>query len=204
MALPTHLQLQIVSADRLLVNEQVDEVEIPGTMWRLVSDGADQFRLRRPRFSIALDLSGEPWTDFLELRKEHLPREGHRRLISQKLRRTNHAGEPLREIKEMEFSRAEIGYDFGQDPRALGLLEHQLAMQFNAPVFQRLRGRTGQVLTLDPREPDIARWRPHGRPTPPSEADKNAPTPAQGIPLTDPGAAAQPPRPALTAARADG
>jgi F-type H+-transporting ATPase subunit epsilon len=32
MALPTHLQLQIVSADRLLVNEQVDEVEIPGAM----------------------------------------------------------------------------------------------------------------------------------------------------------------------------
>ena len=31
MPLPTHLQLQIVSADRLLVNEQVDEVEIPGT-----------------------------------------------------------------------------------------------------------------------------------------------------------------------------
>jgi F-type H+-transporting ATPase subunit epsilon len=31
MALPTHLQLQIVSADRLLVNEQVDEVQIPGT-----------------------------------------------------------------------------------------------------------------------------------------------------------------------------
>src|SRR5262245_13016852 len=30
MALPTHLQLQIVSADRMLVNEQVDEVEIPG------------------------------------------------------------------------------------------------------------------------------------------------------------------------------
>jgi F-type H+-transporting ATPase subunit epsilon len=30
MALPTHLQLQIVSADRSLVNEQVDEVEIPG------------------------------------------------------------------------------------------------------------------------------------------------------------------------------
>jgi F-type H+-transporting ATPase subunit epsilon len=30
MSLPTHLQLQIVSADRLLVNEQVDEVEIPG------------------------------------------------------------------------------------------------------------------------------------------------------------------------------
>ena len=28
--LPTHLQLQIVSADRSLVNEQVDEVEIPG------------------------------------------------------------------------------------------------------------------------------------------------------------------------------
>src|SRR6188474_3153308 len=28
--IPTHLQLQIVSADRLLVNEQVDEVEIPG------------------------------------------------------------------------------------------------------------------------------------------------------------------------------
>src|ERR1700704_5697047 len=30
MPLPTHLQLQIVSADRMLVNEQVDEVEIPG------------------------------------------------------------------------------------------------------------------------------------------------------------------------------
>jgi F-type H+-transporting ATPase subunit epsilon len=30
MALPTHLQLQIVSADRMLVNERVDEVEIPG------------------------------------------------------------------------------------------------------------------------------------------------------------------------------
>src|SRR6267142_5392843 len=30
LPLPTHLQLQIVSADRSLVNEQVDEVEIPG------------------------------------------------------------------------------------------------------------------------------------------------------------------------------
>ena len=30
MALPQHLQLHIVSADRSLVNEQVDEVEIPG------------------------------------------------------------------------------------------------------------------------------------------------------------------------------
>src|SRR5207249_730180 len=30
VALPSYLQLQIVSADRLLVNEQVDEVEIPG------------------------------------------------------------------------------------------------------------------------------------------------------------------------------
>ena len=30
MALPQHLQLQIVSADRSLVNERVDEVEIPG------------------------------------------------------------------------------------------------------------------------------------------------------------------------------
>jgi F-type H+-transporting ATPase subunit epsilon len=30
MALPTHIQLQIVSVDRSLVNEQVDEVEIPG------------------------------------------------------------------------------------------------------------------------------------------------------------------------------
>jgi F-type H+-transporting ATPase subunit epsilon len=28
--IPAHLQLQIVSADRSLVNEQVDEVEIPG------------------------------------------------------------------------------------------------------------------------------------------------------------------------------
>ena len=28
--LPTHLTLQIVSADRLLVQDQVDEVEIPG------------------------------------------------------------------------------------------------------------------------------------------------------------------------------
>ena len=31
MALPTKIQLQIVSADRSLVNEQVDEVEIPGS-----------------------------------------------------------------------------------------------------------------------------------------------------------------------------
>ena len=31
MALPTHIQLQIVSTDRSLVNEQVDEVEIPGS-----------------------------------------------------------------------------------------------------------------------------------------------------------------------------
>jgi F-type H+-transporting ATPase subunit epsilon len=30
MALPTSLQLHIVSADRALVNERVDEVEIPG------------------------------------------------------------------------------------------------------------------------------------------------------------------------------
>ena len=30
MALPTNIQLQIVSADRSLVNETVDEVEIPG------------------------------------------------------------------------------------------------------------------------------------------------------------------------------
>jgi len=30
MALPTHLQLQIVSADRSLVNETIDEVVIPG------------------------------------------------------------------------------------------------------------------------------------------------------------------------------
>ena len=29
--IPSHLHLQIVSADRLLVNEQVDEVEIPGS-----------------------------------------------------------------------------------------------------------------------------------------------------------------------------
>jgi F-type H+-transporting ATPase subunit epsilon len=31
MALPQHLQLHIVSADRSLVNETVDEVEIPGS-----------------------------------------------------------------------------------------------------------------------------------------------------------------------------
>ena len=31
MALPTKLQLHIVSADRSLLNEQVDEVEIPGS-----------------------------------------------------------------------------------------------------------------------------------------------------------------------------
>ena len=30
MALPTQIQLQIVSADRSIVNERVDEVEIPG------------------------------------------------------------------------------------------------------------------------------------------------------------------------------
>src|SRR5213594_3263906 len=31
MPIPPHIQLQIVSADRSLVNEQVDEVEIPGS-----------------------------------------------------------------------------------------------------------------------------------------------------------------------------
>ena len=31
MPLPTHIDLQIVTPDRLLVREQVDEVEIPGT-----------------------------------------------------------------------------------------------------------------------------------------------------------------------------
>ena len=31
MALPTSIELQIVTPDRLLVREQVDEVEIPGT-----------------------------------------------------------------------------------------------------------------------------------------------------------------------------
>jgi F-type H+-transporting ATPase subunit epsilon len=31
VALPTKIQLQIVSADRMLVNETVDEVEIPGS-----------------------------------------------------------------------------------------------------------------------------------------------------------------------------
>src|SRR5262249_30639064 len=31
MALPTSIELQIVTPDRLLVKEQVDEVEIPGT-----------------------------------------------------------------------------------------------------------------------------------------------------------------------------
>src|SRR5215510_7529797 len=31
MSLPTRLQLQVVSADRSLVNETVDEVEIPGS-----------------------------------------------------------------------------------------------------------------------------------------------------------------------------
>lgn len=31
MALPTHIQLNVVSPDRSLVDEQVDEVEIPGS-----------------------------------------------------------------------------------------------------------------------------------------------------------------------------
>jgi F-type H+-transporting ATPase subunit epsilon len=31
MALPTHIDLQIVTPDRLIVHEQVDEVQIPGT-----------------------------------------------------------------------------------------------------------------------------------------------------------------------------
>jgi F-type H+-transporting ATPase subunit epsilon len=31
MALPTHIDLQIVTPDRLIVHEQVDEVEIPGS-----------------------------------------------------------------------------------------------------------------------------------------------------------------------------
>lgn len=32
MAIPSHLQLEIVSADRSLVNAPVDEVQIPGTL----------------------------------------------------------------------------------------------------------------------------------------------------------------------------
>jgi F-type H+-transporting ATPase subunit epsilon len=32
MAIPSHLQLEIVSAERSLVNETVDEVQIPGTL----------------------------------------------------------------------------------------------------------------------------------------------------------------------------
>ena len=32
MAIPAHLQLEVVSADRSLVNEQVDEVQIPGAL----------------------------------------------------------------------------------------------------------------------------------------------------------------------------
>src|SRR5689334_13615439 len=31
MALPTHIDLQIVTPDKMLVREQVDEVEVPGT-----------------------------------------------------------------------------------------------------------------------------------------------------------------------------
>ena len=31
MALPTHIELQIVTPDRLLVREQVDEVQVPGS-----------------------------------------------------------------------------------------------------------------------------------------------------------------------------
>jgi len=31
MALPTHIELQIVTPDKLLVHEQVDEVEVPGS-----------------------------------------------------------------------------------------------------------------------------------------------------------------------------
>lgn len=31
MALPTHLELQIVTPDRLLIQERVDEVEVPGS-----------------------------------------------------------------------------------------------------------------------------------------------------------------------------
>ena len=32
MALPTHIELQIVTPERLIVHEQVDEVEIPGSV----------------------------------------------------------------------------------------------------------------------------------------------------------------------------
>jgi F-type H+-transporting ATPase subunit epsilon len=31
MALPTHIELQIVTPDRVIVREQVDEVEVPGS-----------------------------------------------------------------------------------------------------------------------------------------------------------------------------
>ena len=39
MDLPTHLQLNIVTPDRALVDEQVDEVEIPGSVITLQGCG---------------------------------------------------------------------------------------------------------------------------------------------------------------------
>ncbi|HEX5037331.1 MAG TPA: hypothetical protein VFX30_09265 [bacterium] len=163
-----------------------DEYDIPDTSWKLEIVGPDQFRLWRPRFALHFDLSPAPWTDLVELRKEYLPEAGVRRLISQKFRRTRSEAEPFREIKEMKFARVEINEEFGGDQRAFGMLEHQLTLQFNANYFQTVKAAGGVAIALSPRDPLIDRWKPHSGRPPAGEVDQDAPTPAQGIPVTDP------------------
>ncbi|HSA60465.1 MAG TPA: hypothetical protein VLJ37_12365 [bacterium] len=161
---------------------------IPDTLWRMRWDGDDRFRLSRPRYSLFFDLSEDPWTDLVEFRKEYWPDGGGRRLISQKMRRTRNEAEPLREIKEMVFSHAEMWREFGRDSRAVGLFEHQLMMLFQVPNFERLRVVSGQALVLNSREPLMTRWNPNlsRSPAPKGAVDQEAPTPAQGVSAIDP------------------
>jgi hypothetical protein len=86
----------------------------------------------------------------------------------------------------MNFARVELGEEFGQDQRALGMLEHQLTMQFNANVFQRVKATSGNAIALSAREPLIDRWKPYVSRAPAAKVDQEAFTPAQGVPATDP------------------
>lgn len=167
-----------------------EEVPVAGTMWTVAFEGEDRMILSRPRYSIRLDLSIEPWSDLLELRKEHRPASERPRFISQRIRWTrNSAEEPFREIKEMSFAREDLSGEFGSDERALGMLEHQIMMQFQFHNFRKLERGSGYAIALDAAEPPVQRWRRvvGSVPARPMKSlDFHAPTPAEGVPVTDP------------------
>jgi hypothetical protein len=66
------------------------------------------------------------------------------------------------------------------------MFEHQLTMQFNANVFQRMKTVGGSAIVLNPREPLVDRWKPRRIEPPQTKVNYDAPTPAQGVPVTDP------------------